>query len=143
MKGEKGRFYGIELDETNKGKNNGNGYFKCDKKKGVFVQKTDIKETSNKKKKKRVDITYGDKVKLKKKGCVGTVRFIGEAHFKSNTIFCGVELDEAKGKGNGNYPERWYFDCKDKHASFVAVNKAKIEKIDDTKREEKIKQKVN
>eukprot|EP01084_Bolivina_argentea_P237465 399086_1 len=120
IKGKKGVFFGIELDEA-KGKNNGTvaktAYFKCAKKKGSFVKKTAILKT-NKKGNEAPRATVGDKVKAIKAKCNGTIRYIGTPAFKPG-VWYGIELEKPKGKSNGTVKDRWYFTTKDKCATFV------------------------
>eukprot|EP01084_Bolivina_argentea_P021917 40730_1 len=62
--------------------------------------------------------TVGDRVKLKKDGLVGVVRFVGEIQGKKG-VFYGVELDEAKGKNKGSVAKVQYFKCGKSKGLFV------------------------
>eukprot|EP01083_Nonionella_stella_P254590 874660_1 len=69
----------------------------------------------------RTVTTIGDKVKLRKKISVGTVRFIGQIQGKRG-IFYGIQLDEAKGTNNGNIGDIAYFKCGPKRGLFIKKN---------------------
>merc|ERR1712154_564696 len=106
------------------GKNDGSvnkvPYFKCAKKKGLFVKKTGIAKTNTKNNKDAKRVTVGDKVKCIKQKCNGIVRFIGTPYsVKSEGTFYGIELEKPKGKNNGTVKGRWYFTCKDKYGAFL------------------------
>jgi len=122
--GKQGTFYGIELKE-NKGKNDGtldgHYYFKTKDKKGKFVLIGDIKSS------KPGDlprVTVGDKVKVLGKGD-GTIRYIGTPKFKPG-IWYGIELESPNGKNNGTVDKHQYFQCTDKHGSFVQVESLQL-----------------
>eukprot|EP00484_Ammonia_sp_Unknown_P025857 CAMPEP_0197038566 /NCGR_PEP_ID=MMETSP1384-20130603/15480_1 /TAXON_ID=29189 /ORGANISM="Ammonia sp." /LENGTH=715 /DNA_ID=CAMNT_0042469017 /DNA_START=49 /DNA_END=2196 /DNA_ORIENTATION=- len=121
VKGKSGIQYGIELDKANTGENNGahSGviYFVSKQKKGVFVSKSAILKT-NAKNNSNPRVTVGSKVKVAKFDCDGTIRFIGDTTFKAG-LWYGIELDAAKGKNNGTVKSRCYFQCADKHGSFL------------------------
>jgi len=158
IKGKKGVFYGVELDDA-KGKNDGSvnkvAYFKCKAKKGVFTTKAKIAKTNSKPNAKAPRVEVGDVVKCTKAGCKGTIKFIGTPYsVKSSGVFYGVALEKAKGKNNGTVKGRWYFDAKDKHGTFLQADgftldgkakaaakktsaaKKKTEKKDDEKKED-------
>lgn len=123
IKGKKGVFYGIELDDA-KGKNNGSvnkvPYFKCAKKKGLFIKKESILKTNTKNNKDAPRVTVGDDVTVNKAKCKGKIRFIGTPYsVKDSGTFYGIELSKPKGKSNGTVKDRWYFTCKAKCATFV------------------------
>ena len=64
-------------------------------------------------------LVVGDRVEVKGKDLVGTVRFIGPTDFAPTGRWVGVELDEAKGKNNGVVQGKQYFHCPDNHGLFV------------------------
>ncbi|CAD5208992.1 unnamed protein product [Bursaphelenchus okinawaensis] len=67
-------------------------------------------------------INVGSRVVVKvkdKEDRVGTVRFIGEVHFKAGEVMVGVELDDATGKNNGEVDGQRYFECSTNHGVFV------------------------
>ena len=64
-------------------------------------------------------LVVGDRVEVKGKDLVGTIRFIGPTEFAPTGRWVGVELDEAKGKNNGVVQGRQYFRCPDNHGLFV------------------------
>jgi len=122
--GKQGIFYGIELKE-NKGKNDGSVdkhfYFKTKDKKGKFVQLAGIKSS------KPGDLpraTVGDKIKVLGKGDA-TIRYIGTPLFKPG-VWYGVELEKPDGKNNGTVDNHQYFQCKDKHGSFIQVQSLQL-----------------
>ena len=131
IKGKKGVFYGVELDEA-KGKNNGSvnkiPYFKCAKKKGSFITAKSIAKTNTKNNADAPRVTVGDKVTVSKAKCKGTIRFIGTPYsVKDSGIFYGLELEKPKGKNNGTVKGRWYFTCKDKYGTFVQASGISID----------------
>lgn len=64
-------------------------------------------------------LVVGDRVEVKGKDLVGTIRFIGPTDFAPTGRWVGVELDEAKGKNNGLIQGKQYFHCPDNHGLFV------------------------
>merc|ERR1712154_359821 len=66
-----------------------------------------------------IRVTVGDIVKVKKNGCHGIVRFIGETQFKPGIIWYGIQLEEKKGKNNGIVDGVRYFLCDAKYGMFV------------------------
>ena len=123
IQGKKGVFFGVELDDA-KGKNDGSvskvPYFKCDKKKGLFIKQTAIAKTNSKNNKDAPRVTVGDTITVTKFKCKGKIRFIGTPYsVKASGVFYGVELERPKGKNNGTVKGRWYFTCKAKCGTFV------------------------
>ena len=137
-----GEWYGIELDGPN-GKNNGsvNGeaYFVCEEKYGIFVKKAQVrldrsvqtsagnqtakstaagrtpstvKEAARTPVSPPADFQVGDDVKIGSK--TGIIRFIGDTRFADGTWY-GVELDSGVGKNNGSVNGVVYFECNEKH----------------------------
>eukprot|EP01084_Bolivina_argentea_P023596 44040_1 len=133
IKGKQGVFFGIELDEKGKGKNNGSyqniSYFSCKKKKGLFVKKNAILETNKKLNLDALRVTVGDTVHAVRYQTNGIIRWIGEPEFKPNSgIWYGLELKNPKGKSNGTVHGKWYFKCGDKSAIFVQAKGIQIHK---------------
>eukprot|EP01084_Bolivina_argentea_P017602 32849_1 len=123
IKGKKGIFYGVELDD-NKGKNDGSvenvPYFKCSKKKGLFVSRSGIINTYAGNTKNVPRVTVGDRVKCLKAKCNGKIRYIGTPYsVKQSGILYGVELEKPNGKNNGTVKGRWYFTCRYKCGVFL------------------------
>lgn len=56
---------------------------------------------------------------------MGTVRFIGPTLF-SDGVWAGLELDDAKGKNNGEVKGIQYFVCGDNHGLFAKPEKLKL-----------------
>lgn len=126
IKGKKGIFYGVELDDA-KGKNNGSvdkvKYFKCAAKKGLFVAKTGIAKTNPKANKDAPRVEIGDTVQCKAAKCKGKVRFMGTPYgVKDTGVFYGIELEKANGKNNGTAGGREFFKCKPKYGIFIQAS---------------------
>ncbi|CAD5213860.1 unnamed protein product [Bursaphelenchus xylophilus] len=69
-------------------------------------------------------VKFGSRVIVKVKGKedrVGTIRYVGEVHFKPNELMVGVELDQATGKNDGEVEGRRYFQCAPNHGVFVTA----------------------
>merc|ERR1712228_259306 len=71
-------------------------------------------------------VTVGDIVNVKSLKCRGVIRFIGPTKFKSNIIWYGIQLEEAKGKNNGSVDGVKYFQCYPKFGIFVKEEKIEI-----------------
>ena len=118
----KGTWIGVELD-CDRGKNNGTvkgkSYFTCPDKRGLFVQKGQVKPT-------RPALKVGVQVQVtRKEGTVeGQVHFIGETHFHPGK-WIGVVLPTPIGKNNGSVGGKSYFQCADKHGLFVTEAQVK------------------
>eukprot|EP01083_Nonionella_stella_P289850 986351_1 len=121
VKGRSGIHYGIELDTANKGDNNGVvqsiKYFTTSRRKGVFLKKSAILKT-NSKNNTAPRVSVGNKVKVLKHDCEGTVQFIGEMDDR-NGIWYGIALQHPKGTTNGKIKGREYFRAQYKHGMFV------------------------
>eukprot|EP00485_Elphidium_margaritaceum_P019917 CAMPEP_0202728708 /NCGR_PEP_ID=MMETSP1385-20130828/185761_1 /ASSEMBLY_ACC=CAM_ASM_000861 /TAXON_ID=933848 /ORGANISM="Elphidium margaritaceum" /LENGTH=674 /DNA_ID=CAMNT_0049394959 /DNA_START=18 /DNA_END=2041 /DNA_ORIENTATION=- len=128
IKGQKGIFYGVELDGANTGDNNGNLggviYFVTNKRKGVFIKKSAILKT-NDKQNERPRVSVGTKVSVTQLNSHGEIKFIGETSFKPG-VWYGILLDEAKGKNNGSVKGRSYFQCGANHGTFLKESEFEI-----------------
>ncbi|KAF5279166.1 hypothetical protein FQR65_LT03412 [Abscondita terminalis] len=71
-----------------------------------------------------VDFKIGDRVIIKSSqgSKVGTLRFMGTTNFASGE-WCGVELDEPRGKNDGSVEGIRYFECKPQFGLFAPVTK--------------------
>lgn len=85
MKGQRGIWYGVELDEP-RGRHNGcyanREYFRCEKgpNHGLFVRKAFIKRTLiPKSNENRPRLSIGDSVYVWNKKCQGVIRYMGYA----------------------------------------------------------------
>eukprot|EP01084_Bolivina_argentea_P167356 290467_1 len=124
-------FYGIELTRSigkNDGKHNKIEYFRCGKKKGIFVKRNRIKcvETPNSG---APRVTLGDTVSvLGKYKCKGVIKYIGVPCFKrlQGGNWYGIELETGASKSNGVYHEIKYFEAKQDHAILVASKMIKV-----------------
>jgi len=70
----------------------------------------------------RERIHKGDRCEVTVKGGVkhrGCVRFLGEAEFKPDQLWVGVQLDEPFGKNNGSVGGVKYFECGTNYGMFV------------------------
>ena len=67
----------------------------------------------------KVSFTYLNQI------ATGTLRYVGITNF-SGGQWCGIELEEPKGKNNGSVKGTSYFKCKDKHGLFLPVDKVKV-----------------
>eukprot|EP00038_Savillea_parva_P031898 m.91673 g.91673 ORF g.91673 m.91673 type:complete len:1128 (+) comp9918_c0_seq1:89-3472(+) len=75
------------------------------------------------------DMSLGARVRHKTG--IGTLRFIGGTDF-SDGVWCGVQLDEAKGKNDGAVNGIQYFQCENLHGLFARPDK--LELLDEPKR---------
>lgn len=135
----------IKTDDA-KGKNDGSvgtvHYFKCSKKKGLFVKASGIEKTNAKRNPSAPRVTVGDTVRCTKQKCNGTIRFIGTPYsVKKEGTYYGMELDKPKGKNNGTVKGRWYFSCKDKFGCFVQATGFTVNGKAVTSKKKKIKKK--
>eukprot|EP01083_Nonionella_stella_P012011 34083_1 len=114
-------YFGVELDEEY-GDNNGSigriEYFDCPDHYGVFVVENDIKTWIRQ----RPKAFVGDTVQINECGA-GKVRWIGNlsylTHRRQAYVLCyGVELMQPKGKHNGIYAGKRYFECDTKCGIF-------------------------
>eukprot|EP01084_Bolivina_argentea_P277693 474199_1 len=126
IQGKNSIYYGIELDKS-KGKNNGTVnkicYFKCKRKHGLFVKKSNIIKTNAKHNQTAPRITVGDQVYCINEKCNGIIRFIGTPFsITPSGIFYGIELEKPRGKYKGTINGRYYFKCKYKYADFLQPN---------------------
>eukprot|EP01083_Nonionella_stella_P179615 638186_1 len=124
IKSKNGIFYGIVLDDSYTGKNDGcyldTRYFKCAPKKGLFVKRKSILHINIKRNKLTPRVTVGDTVHCIKQKCKGVIRFIGTPYsVKSRGVYYGIALNKRKGKNNGSVEGRWYFSCKDNYGIFT------------------------
>ncbi|KAK5644359.1 hypothetical protein RI129_005659 [Pyrocoelia pectoralis] len=71
-----------------------------------------------------VDFKIGDRVIIKSTqgSKVGTLRFMGVTEF-ANGDWCGIELDEPRGKNDGSIEGIRYFDCRPQYGLFSPVTK--------------------
>merc|ERR1712228_850992 len=117
VKGRTGIYYGIEADHANLDRDiSKNGKVAFLKKKEIKL----IKEST------LLRVTVGDIVNVKSLKCRGVIRFIGPTKFKSNIIWYGIQLEEAKGKNNGSVDGVKYFQCYPKFGIFVKEEKIEI-----------------
>eukprot|EP01084_Bolivina_argentea_P043349 79876_1 len=70
-------------------------------------------------------ITYGDKVRIKKKG-QGKIRYLGVMEGKKR-IYYGIELEKKNGKYDGSFLGKKYFECDARKGLFITISD--IEKL--------------
>ena len=73
-------------------------------------------------------IKVGDRVEVKGKDQLGTVKFYGSTEFAPSGLWIGVALDEPRGKNNGTVQGREYFRCPDNHGLFVRPGQVAVVK---------------
>lgn len=71
------------------------------------------------------EFKVGCRVLIKDKNLEGVVKFIGTTLFAPGK-WVGVELDEAKGKNNGNVQGKAYFHCPDNHGLMVRQHQVQV-----------------
>jgi len=71
-----------------------------------------------------VDFKIGDRVIIKSSqgSKIGTLRYMGFTSF-ANGEWCGVELDEPRGKNDGSVEGKRYFDCRPNFGLFAPISK--------------------
>nr|WAW84814.1 dynactin 1 [Halisarca dujardinii] len=72
------------------------------------------------------DVRIGDRVEVKGKDLIGTVKFYGTTEFAPAGRWIGVALDELKGRNNGTVQGKEYFRCPDNHGLFVRRGQVNI-----------------
>jgi len=80
----------------------------------------------------------GDRVIVLKDQLKGTIRYIGKCALAAPGFFCGVELDEPKGKHDGTVKGKKLFDCAPGHGILVrpyAVRKMAFSDLGDDREE--------
>eukprot|EP01083_Nonionella_stella_P049213 131244_1 len=109
--GQNGVYYGIRLTTI---------LFDSDMNELKYVKKDELSIVN---KSDMIRVTVGDIVNVQKCNCHGIIRFIGCVDFGSlDTIWYGVQLEEAKGKNNGTVDGTKYFVCDRKYGLFVKEN---------------------
>eukprot|EP00486_Rosalina_sp_Unknown_P003672 CAMPEP_0201575308 /NCGR_PEP_ID=MMETSP0190_2-20130828/20419_1 /ASSEMBLY_ACC=CAM_ASM_000263 /TAXON_ID=37353 /ORGANISM="Rosalina sp." /LENGTH=541 /DNA_ID=CAMNT_0048004757 /DNA_START=12 /DNA_END=1634 /DNA_ORIENTATION=+ len=125
VKGKSGVYYGIEVDKANEGENNGAHqkiiYFVTNKKRGVFIKKSQILKTNSKNNTDTPRVTVGSKVSVPKYETNGVIKFVGSTTFKAG-IWYGIQLEKGSGKNNGTVKDRAYFKCEANYGVFVKQN---------------------
>eukprot|EP01084_Bolivina_argentea_P314330 544445_1 len=103
IEGQIGTFYGLDVNTSTSGNL-------------IFVKRKEIIkfEPLNK-----LRVTVGDIVNIPKFDCHGIIRYIGNAKFKPDTIWYGIQLETPNGKNNGSVKGIKYFTCEDKYGIFV------------------------
>ena len=83
-KNKNGIYYGIHLS-TKTGSHNGTvkgrKYFECPSKHGIFVRLKDISEVIKKSKDKSTRYHINERIYIKNKQCLGTIRYIGMCQY--------------------------------------------------------------
>ncbi|XP_017773478.1 PREDICTED: restin homolog isoform X6 [Nicrophorus vespilloides] len=71
-----------------------------------------------------VDFKVGERVIIKSSqgSKIGTLRYMGFTSF-ANGEWCGVELDEPRGKNDGSVEGKRYFECRPNYGLFAPVSK--------------------
>ncbi|KAK9738416.1 CAP-Gly domain [Popillia japonica] len=71
-----------------------------------------------------IDFKLGDRVIIKSSqgSKIGTLRFMGSTEFAAGE-WCGVELDEPRGKNDGSVGGKSYFNCRPNFGLFAPVSK--------------------
>ena len=66
-------------------------------------------------------LSIGQRVELVEKKLFGKIAYIGPVDPHPG-IYYGLVLDEPKGKNNGSYKDKTYFNCAENHGIFVRKN---------------------
>ena len=127
-----GMFYGLMMDEpvgTHNGTLNGEQYFECPAKHGIFARKGKLKKVELEDAKTAKEVEIDDLVLLPEYG-TGNVKFVGTVEFlpiyKKNTIMYGVALHDSKGKHDGTVRGKKYFRCAPNCGVFVTLDKLQL-----------------
>jgi len=84
-------------------------------------EKNDAEARERIKKGDRCEVTMKNGVKHR-----GSVKFIGETEFKTDTLWIGIRLDEPFGKNNGSVGGKKYFECENNYGVFVLPSSVEV-----------------
>ena len=144
-KNKNGIYYGVHLS-TKTGSHNGTvkgrKYFQCPHKYGIFVRLKDISEIIKKSKDKSSRYHMNQRIYIKDKQCLGTIRYIGlcqyldndqNNNFKTDKLWFGIELNSHQSRNNNKYNNNdgviqniTYFKS-NKHCNALFIQKSNIE----------------